>query len=113
MRSLGQSIILAGGLLSGLLLSPAAVRGEEIPKEYHETIKKGLTWVQRNQFKDGHWEGVNGQYSVSMTALGGMALLCEGSTLREGKYRDNIRRAVNWLMDRVQSNGLIGVPSSA
>jgi len=48
-----------------------------------------------------------------MTALGGMSLLCEGSTIREGKYRDNIRRAVNWLMDRGQSNGLIGNPSSA
>jgi hypothetical protein len=41
-----------------------------------------------------------------------MAMLCEGSTIREGKYRDNIRRAANWLMDRVQPNGLIGVPSS-
>src|SRR5262249_25820397 len=47
-----------------------------------------------------------------MTALGGMALLCEGSTIREGKYRDNIRRAVIWLMDRVQPNGLIGNPTS-
>ncbi len=34
----------------------------------------------------------------------------EGSTIREGKYRDNIRRAVDWLMDRVQPNGLIGNP---
>jgi hypothetical protein len=38
-----------------------------------------------------------------------MALLCEGSTIREGKYRDNIRRAVNYLMDRAQPNGLIGL----
>ena len=34
-----------------------------------------------------------------MTALAGMALLMEGSTLREGKYSDNIRKAVDWLMD--------------
>jgi hypothetical protein len=48
-----------------------------------------------------------------MTALAGMAFLCEGSTLREGKYRDNLRRAVNYLMDRSQANGLLGVATSA
>src|SRR5947209_10207783 len=41
-----------------------------------------------------------------------MAFLCEGSTIREGKYRDNIKRAVNYLMDRTQSNGLIGNPAN-
>src|SRR5262245_29179118 len=112
MCSLSQRSLLAGGVCLALLYGPS-VRGEEIPKEYHETIKKGLSWVARTQFKDGHWEGVNGQYAVSMTALGGMALLCEGSTIREGKYRNNIKQAVIWLMDRVQSNGLIGVPTSA
>ncbi|MFO0927090.1 MAG: prenyltransferase/squalene oxidase repeat-containing protein [Gemmataceae bacterium] len=107
-----RAVVLASFLGAALLAGGAPVRGEEVPKEYQETIRKGLDWLAKNQFKDGHWEGVNGQYAVSMTALGGMALLCEGSTLREGKYRDNIRRAVNWLMDRVQPNGLIGNPTS-
>ena len=103
--------LLVSSLVIALFVGPTSkVRGEEIPKEYQETVNKGLAWLARNQFKDGHWEGVGGQYAVSMTALAGMALLCEGSTLREGKYRDNIRRAANWLMDRVQPNGLIGVP---
>ena len=88
-------------------------RGDEIPKEYHETIKKGLTWLAKQQHKDGHFEGMNGQYAPSMTAMAGMALLCEGSTVREGKYRDNIRRARDWLMDRTQRNGLIGNAASA
>lgn len=107
-----SSCLLCGGLALLLTLAPTTARGEEIPKEYHETIKKGLTWLANNQYKDGHWEGIGGQYAVSMTALGGMALLCEGSTIREGKYRDNIRRAANWLMDRVQPNGLIGNATS-
>jgi squalene cyclase len=113
MRSLSQRLVVAGSLALLLTLGPpGSARGDEIPKEYQETIKKGLTWLQKQQFKDGHWEGVNGQYTVSMTALGGMALLCEGSTIREGKYRDNIRRARDWLMDRTQRNGLIGNASS-
>src|SRR3954471_16978140 len=112
MRFLGRTTFSLGALVVGLLAAQTTARGEEIPKEYQETVKKGLAWMAKNQFKDGHWEGVNGQYAVSMTALGGMSLLCEGSTIREGKYRDNIRRAVNWLMDRVQPNGLIGNPTS-
>lgn len=98
--------------LVGLVVTGVA-RGEQIPKEYQDTVNKGLAYLARTQFKDGHWEGVNNGYAVSMTALAGTALLCEGSTMREGKYRDNIRRAADWLMDRIQPNGLIGVPSSA
>jgi hypothetical protein len=101
-------------VLAGVLVclgGPAAVRGEEIPKEYHASISKGLAWLARTQFKDGHWEGTGGHYAIPSTALAGMAFLCEGSTIREGKYRDNIRRAVNYLMDRVQPNGLIGNPA--
>lgn len=112
MRTLGRGWLAALGLSLVVMLGGTPARGEEIPKEYHETIRKGLEWMAKNQFKDGHWEGVNGQYAVSMTALGGMSLLCEGSTIREGKYRDNIRRAANWVMDRMQSNGLIGNPAS-
>jgi len=113
MRSLSQRCTLASGLALALMLGPTAARGDEVPKEYHDTIKRGLTWLQKSQYKDGHWEGINGQYAISCTALGGMALLCEGSTIREGKYRDNIRRARDWLMDRCQSNGLIGVATSS
>jgi hypothetical protein len=49
-----------------------------------------------------------------MTALAGMALLMEGSTVREGKYATNIRRAADWLMERSMKgnlrDGLIGNP---
>jgi len=40
-----------------------------------------------------------------------MSLLCEGSTIREGKYKDNIKRAVDWLMARSMPNGMIGNPN--
>src|SRR5260370_319078 len=40
-----------------------------------------------------------------------MSLLMEGSTLREGQYKDNIRRAADWLMSKAQPNGMIGNPS--
>jgi hypothetical protein len=88
-----------------------AARAEEVPQEYRETIRKGLEWMAKNQQKDGHWEAFGGQYPVTMTGLGGMCLLMEGSTIREGKYKDNIRRAVEWLMARSMPNGMIGNPN--
>ena len=41
-----------------------------------------------------------------------MTMLMEGSTLREGKYADHLRRSVDWLMDRAQNSGLIGNPNN-
>src|SRR6185369_14064368 len=86
------------------VLAPA----EELPPKAREACERGLKWVAEQQHRDGHWEANGGQYPASMTALCGMSMLMEGSTLREGKYSDNLRRAVDWLMDRAQPNGLIG-----
>jgi len=96
--------------LLGLPLLAKTARSDAPPPEYRETIRKGLEWVAKQQAKDGHWEAFGGLYPTTMTALSGMAFLMEGSTLREGKYRDNLRRAVDFLMVRCQPNGLIGNP---
>jgi hypothetical protein len=100
---------LAGGL--ALLLTPAA-RAEEIPAEYKETVQKGLEYLAKTQHKDGHWEAFGGQYPITMTGVCGMALLMEGSTMREGKYKDNIRHAYDYLMSKAQPNGMIGSPNT-
>src|SRR5690242_3549698 len=99
------------GSLVVLGLSAPALRADEVPTEYRAAIKKGLEWMAANQSKDGHWEAFGGQYPVTMTAVGGMSMLCEGSTIREGKYKDNIRRAADWLMMHSQANGMIGNPN--
>jgi len=110
MRSLSRHIVLAGGLFVALLAAPTRAHGEEIPKEYRETVKKGLEFLAKTQMKDGKWEGINGEYVIPCTSLAGMAFLCEGSTLKEGKYRDNLRRAVNFILERAQPNGLLANP---
>jgi hypothetical protein len=101
---------LACALLLSLAGAPVA-RAEELAPEYQQVVSKGLDWLAHQQNRDGHWEAMGGQYPVTMTALGGMAFLMEGSTIREGKYADRIRRAVDWLMVRSQPNGLIGNPN--
>jgi hypothetical protein len=104
------SVFLA--LLALFFTSVPLARAEDVPEKYRETIRKGLEWVAKTQARDGSWDGNNGQNPVTMTSLGGMVLLMEGSTLREGKYADNLRRAVDWLVKRSQPNGLIGDPKN-
>lgn len=88
-----------------ILLAPRA-RGEELPEKYRTTVKKALEYLNKHQFKDGHW-GANGdQYPVSMTALAGLAMLMEGSTVREGEYSKQIRKAADWMMERSMRGGL-------
>jgi hypothetical protein len=86
---------------------------EDLNPKYREVVNKGLEYLARVQHRDGHWEANGGQYPVTMTAMAGMAFLMEGSTIREGKYCERIRKAVDWLMERTQRNGLIGNPSNA
>ena len=104
-----RSLSCSGILL--LLLTTSAVRADGMSPEQRKAVQKGLEWLAKTQHRDGHWEAFGGQFPVAMTGLSGMALLMEGSTLREGKYKDNIRRAVDWLMAHSQPNGMIGNPN--
>jgi hypothetical protein len=98
----------------GLLGRAQPNKGKGIPKKYRPVVKKSLEWIASQQHKDGHWDA-NGKYPVAMTAMAGMALLMEGSTIRTGRYSKNILAATEWLLSHVQDqdprNGLIGNPN--
>jgi hypothetical protein len=105
------AIAAVGMVVAGPL---SGARADDIAPKYIPTINKGLEYLASKQFKDGHW-GANGDtYPVSMTGIAGIALLMEGSTIRDGKYAKQIRLAVQWCMDRSQKggprDGLIGNP---
>src|SRR5438128_1114211 len=83
-----------------------------VPAKYRPTVRKALQWLVAQQNKrTGHWEAEGQRYLIAMTALGGMALLCEGSTVREGKDARNIRQARDFLLSKAQPNGMIGDPN--
>jgi hypothetical protein len=108
------SFILVGALALSVLLTPVTAnraRAEELPEEYKKVIRKGLDWLAKTQHRDGHWEANGGAYPITVTSMAGLAMLMEGSTIREGKYADNIRRAVDFLMSRSQPNGMLGNPN--
>ena len=74
---------------AGLFLPSASLWADEPKVDVQENIRKGLEWLAKNQNRtEGSWEAHGGQYPTTMTGLAGMAMLMEGSTIREGKYAD-------------------------
>lgn len=103
----------AAGALARVGTSHSVLAADEKKKpDVEAAVERGLEYLKKIQAQDGHWEAQGGQYPTSMTALAGMALLMEGSTLREGKYSDQIQKAVNWFLARPQPNGMIGNPQN-
>ncbi|MCA9001170.1 MAG: terpene cyclase/mutase family protein, partial [Planctomycetes bacterium] len=93
------------------------------------TIQRGLSWLADHQSPDGHWDvdeyfldnvrgGTNctegagiASQDVGITALALLAFLGDGSTTRNGEYKDVVTRGVRWLNQQQDSDtGLIGEP---
>jgi hypothetical protein len=110
-RALLASLLIAGFSVLAVVPLVAEPPDAKFLEKYQKNIDKGLQWLAKQQFRDGHWEAQGGQYPVPMTALAGMALLAEGSTPHQGKYAKEIDNAVEYLLSRAQKNGLIGNPA--
>lgn len=96
---------------SAISIWPSANGGEVKKADLDRTITKGLDWLSSRQTRVGSFSANNEHYPTSMTALAGIAFLCEGSTTTQGKYAPNVRRAVDYLVARSRRNGLIGDPN--
>lgn len=100
-------------LLAALTLAATgAVSADSIAdkKKVEESVVRGLEFLVREQRRQGYWEVGSGNYRIAMTALSGISLASEGSTTTRGKYARNISRAVDYLLDASQPNGLLGFP---
>jgi hypothetical protein len=98
------------GAASGLLLNYLGrnrATAEEVAPDVEKCVENGLNWLVKQQKGDGRWEGQGGQYITALTGMAGMALLMEGSTLREGKYAKQIQKAVEWTLNNTHANGCI------
>ncbi len=92
----------------GLLLGAAPLSGAE--PDVRRVVDQGLEWLVAQQSRAGYWSAANDRYPTAITAMAGIALLCEGSTTTQGKYAAHLRRAVDYLVARSRTNGLIGDP---
>ncbi len=98
-------------VLAALALGATSTAQAAGDPKIEKLIGRGLDWIASTQSRLGHWSANDGRYPTAMTALAGTALLAEGSTTTQGKYSRNIRLAVDYLISRSRSNGLIGDPT--
>jgi hypothetical protein len=75
-------------------------------------VSEGLDWLAARQTRRGSWSANEGRYPTAMTALAGTTLLMEGSTTSQGRHAEAIRAAVDYLLSRSRTNGLIGDPQA-
>jgi len=102
---------LAPALAAVAAFAPQTPAATVSQAELGRVVSRGLEWLASRQSRLGHWTARTDQYPPAMTALAGTAMLCEGSTTLQGKYAPNIRKAVDYLVGRSRSNGLIGDPT--
>jgi hypothetical protein len=79
------------------------------------SVEAALRWLARHQDPDGHWsyaehEGKDpydnlAKYDVAMTGVALLAFLGAGYTEKDGRYRDNVFRAQNWLLKQQKPDG--------
>ena len=98
-------------ILPAAALLPLAAEAVAKKPDVSRVTAHGLEWLAARQTGLGHWTANGGRYPTAMTALAGVALLCEGSTTTQGKYSANIRRVVDYLVSRSRQNGMIGDPT--
>jgi hypothetical protein len=110
----GRALAAAVGVVPAPAPGPAKAADAKAEKakkkEIEQAIEKGLEFLKKQQAQDGHFSAQNGQYPTTMTALAGMCFLMEGSTLKEGKYSEQIDKAVKWFLapNRTNPDGKLG-----
>lgn len=75
--------------------------GTQVPPEVEEIYTQGLQWLTLNQTENGNWDGVrsgrgNGDSGICGMAV--MAFLASGEDPNFGRYSENIRRAVCYMI---------------
>ncbi len=103
---------LAAAVLLVAVPANAQEKNTKRAEEVEKSVERGLEYLRKQQNSDGSWTAPGGAYPTTMTGIAGLALLMEGSTPKEGKYSDNLSKAVDWYLSRSQSNGLLGTPQN-
>ncbi|MHC4606933.1 MAG: DUF6288 domain-containing protein [Planctomycetota bacterium] len=65
-------------------------------------IDKALGYIVSKQQEQGHWNCGNAGYRV-VAASCGLAMLATGEDLEEGKYSENISKALAWLINLMEN----------
>ncbi len=94
----------------GIAAQPNQVRGDEITPAAQAAIEKGLAFLSSRQARDGSWSA--GSSGAGITGLAGLALMSGGNLPGRGKYGDTVQRAVDYVCNASNNDGLIAADNS-
>jgi hypothetical protein len=81
--------------------APPAPGCKKKPAGSDEAFKKACDWLATTQLKRGSWgaEDMIGDGDVVKVSICALALMASGSTMTEGPYKEQVKKAVNWMVD--------------
>ncbi len=83
-------------------------RGGTVDTE--RAVEAALKWLAKHQEADGHWDAwkhAGRKVDTAVTGFALLAFLSAGHTEKVGEYKDNVERAVAWLISKQAANGLL------
>ena len=95
-------------LIAAIALSSATVRGEgkwEMNAASEKAASMGLIWLAKNQGKEGNWAAQD----LGLVSVGALAFLSAGNTPETGKYRENVRRALDYVLANAKPSGMLNI----
>ena len=99
------TIVLLAACVASPTISPAANAATGKTKTVTYSFPHAETWFSRHQASDGTWANAAGEPDLEATCLCTLALLGDGSTMRAGPYRLQIKNAMRWLLNQQQADG--------
>jgi len=102
--------LVALGTVLATLLSPMTLLAEgewEVTPAAEDASDRGLRWLAENQGEAGNWESDD----LGLVALGALAFLSAGHAPDRGKYGDNVRRALDYIIANAKPSGLLNIAS--
>jgi hypothetical protein len=100
----------------GLFCCAGAVSAQDmnlkVTPEIEKAVSRGLEYLAHTQNPDGSWPAPQGA-GCGVVGLHMLTFLAHGETPDEGKYGMVIRRAVEYILNHQQPNGLLGADNGA
>jgi len=85
-----------------------SARGEgkwEVTPASEKAAERGLRWLARNQGKEGNWDSRD----LGLVSIGALAFLSAGHSTETGKYRENVRKALDYVLVNAKPSGLLNI----
>jgi hypothetical protein len=92
---------------AGAPAAPASpIAGDEFTPQATQAIERGLEFLAKSQMPDGS-VGQSGFADTGITSLAGIAFMAGGNLPGRGKYGDNVKRALDYVLQHAQPIGLL------